>query len=495
MKVLKYIALALLTASLSSCGSDYLETEDTQKLNSEQAAEVAGHNSDVFLNGMWSYMADNYTGDHDAFNFMSVMLSTDMMTQNIAINAFHYFGYDYAFDYRMAPWSRTSVDWTTFYTLVSKANKVISLYPNRSELTDAQKAFLGQAFAMRGMSYYYLIQLYQDPVKADGTVNTEAKGVPLIYTEADGKTAEEIDAAKGRNTLGEVYAQIENDLTTAVSLLGTSDYERPNKDYIDVNVAEGLLARYYLLSQQWQKAADAAKLAHTGYDIMGESGLHDGFMNIDNVEWMWGFDESSETTTTYASFFSHISNIAPGYSGLGLCTKLIDAELYNSIPADDYRKSLFNGPEGDAKQKTNGAKLPYANLKFGNDGNWTMDYPYMRAAEMILIEAEAYAHLGEGTKAAEVLKELMVKRQPSWDKTSVSVEDVYLQRRIELWGEGFGFFDLKRLGKGIDRNYEGTNHLPTYRLTIPAHAKDWTYQIPRTEMQENKHLAASDQND
>jgi hypothetical protein len=278
-------------------------------------------------------------------------------------------------------------------------------------------------------------------------------------------------------------------------LLGTSDYERPNKDYIDVNVAEGLLARYYLLSQQWQKAADAAKLAHTGYDIMGESGLHDGFMNIDNDEWMWGFDESSETTTVYASFFSHISSIAPGYSGLGLCTKLIDAELYNSIPADDYRKSLFNGPEGDAKQKTNGAKLPYANLKFGNDGNWTMDYPYMRAAEMILIEAEAYAHLGEETKAAEVLKELMVKRQPSWDKTSVSVEDVYLQRRIELWGEGFGFFDLKRLGKGIDRNYEGTNHLPTYRLTIPAHTKDWTYQIPRTEMQENKHLTASDQND
>lgn len=495
MKVTKYIVLALLAASMSSCGNDYLETTDTKTLNSDAAAEAAEHNSDAFLNGIWSYMADNATGDHESFNFMSVLLSTDMMTQNIAINASHYFGYDYAFDYRMSPWRRTSVDWTTFYTMISKANEIIKLYPNRAELNDAQKAPLGQALAVRGMSYYYLIQLYQDPITADGAVNTSAKGVPMIFTEADGKTVEQIDAAKGRNTLGEVYAQIESDLTTAVDMLVASNYERPNKNYIDAQVAEGLLARFYLLSQQWQKAADAAKAAHAGYSIMNETGLHDGFMNIDNEEWMWGFDESTETSTVYASYFSHISSIAPGYSGLGLGTKLIDADLYNHIPADDYRKSLFNGPEGNAKQKTTGAKLPYANLKFGDDGNWTMDYPYMRAAEMILIEAEAYAHLGEETKAAEVLKELMAKRQPSWNETSVSVEDVYLQRRIELWGEGFGFFDLKRLGKGIDRKYEGTNHLPTSLLAVPAHAKDWTYQIPRTEMQENKHLTASDQND
>ena len=55
---------------------------------------------------------------------------------------------------------------------------------------------------------------------------------------------------------------------------------------------------------------------------------------------------------------------------------------------------------------------------------------------MILIEAEAYAHLGDGAKATQVLKELMAERQPDWNESSVTVDDIHLQRRIELWGEG-----------------------------------------------------------
>ena len=117
---------------------------------------------------------------------------------------------------------------------------------------------------------------------------------------------------------------------------------------------------------------------------------------------------------------------------------------------------------------------------------------YMRAAEMYLIEAEAYAHLNNNAKASEVLGEFMKNRQPDWSKAIVNVEDVYLQRRIELWGEGFTYFDLKRLNKGIDRNYDGSNH--NYKLTYPAHDVVWTFQIPRAEMQENTHIDRSEQN-
>ena len=90
----------------------------------------------------------------------------------------------------------------------------------------------------------------------------------------------------------------------------------------------------------------------------------------------------------------------------------------------------------------------------------------------------------------------MTNRQPSWGKASVSVEDVYLQRRIELWGEGFSYFDLKRLNKGIDRNYAGSNHLSGgYKLVVPAQDVRWTYQIPQREMQENKLITEEEQND
>ena len=69
-----------------------------------------------------------------------------------------------------------------------------------------------------------------------------------------------------------------------------------------------------------------------------------------------------------------------------------------------------------------------------------------------------------------------------------------LQRRIELWGEGFSYFDLKRNNKGIDRNYEGSNHLAGKMHTIPAFDVRWTYQIPQSEMQENSHIQDSEQN-
>jgi hypothetical protein len=123
-----------------------------------------------------------------------------------------------------------------------------------------------------------------------------------------------------------------------------------------------------------------------------------------------------------------------------------------------------------------------------------MDYIYMRAAEMVLIEAEALARQGQNAQAASVLGELMKNRQPSWNKSSVTVNDVLLQRRIELWGEGFAYFDLKRNNRGIDRNYEGNNHLAGSVHTIPAFDVRWTYQIPQSEMQENSHIQDSEQN-
>ena len=66
------------------------------------------------------------------------------------------------------------------------------------------------------------------------------------------------------------------------------------------------------------------------------------------------------------------------------------------------------------------------------------------------------------------------------------MDDVLLQRRIELWGEGFNYFDLKRNNLGIDRAYEGSNHMT--KIVVPAQDVRWTYQIPQTEFNENKLL-------
>jgi len=486
MKVLKYIAASLVAlVGFNSCSSDYLDTEYTTYLGEKEAAAAAASNPDVFLNGIWSQMVA-YEGEHDRYGYLSWLMFLQVMGEDMAHeNGQTNYLYDYQLDYREEHWVRTRLIWQGFYSLIDKANAIISLYPEGGSNAN-EKGLLGQAFAIRGMSYTYLIQVYQDYLNADGTFKTEAPGVPVYFNAADGKSAEEIDAAKGRNTVGFVLEQAGKDLEKSVELL-SAGYERPSKNYIDFSVASGLLARYYLLTQQWDKAAKAANDARQGYSIMGNEDLHAGFNDINNSEWMWGFKHTTETQTSYASFFSWMDTKGMGYGALwGAVT--IDKKLYDQIADTDYRKSLFVGPKGDGKI------APYANLKFITKASWLSDYLYMRASEMVLIEAEAYAHQNQGAKAAEVLKELMKNRQPDWNKSSVTVEDVYLQRRIELWGEGFTYFDLKRLNKGIDRSYEGNNYPAGWKLVVPAHDVRWTYQIPLTEIQENFNISEEDQN-
>lgn len=485
--ILKYFAIGALTvAGMSSCGSDYLDSDYTTYLDEEQALSAGSQTPSVFTNGMWSWMV-RYEDRHDSYGIFTLFMDTQVMGEDIAFSTSSWYNFDYQLDYRDEPYVRTSSFWTTLYTLIAKANEVIELYPDGATTINEQ-GLLGQAFAIRGMAYTYLIQVYQDYLNEDGTFNTAAPGVPIMYNKLDGKTDEEIDAAKGRNTVGDVLNEAQANLEKAVELLN-GGYVRSNKNEIDLSVAQGLLARFYLLTQQWQKAADAAHAARQPYTLMSKSDLTAGFNSLDNNEWMWGFKHTTETQTSYASLFSHLATAGPGYgASYPFC---IDARLYSRIADSDYRKAQFNGAAGDPTQATAGAKRPYANKKFQYKDNWLCDYMYMRAAEMYLIEAEAYAHLGD-SKAAEVLKEFMVTRQPDWDKSLVTVEDVYLQRRIELWGEGFTFFDLKRLNKGIDRSYEGSNH--NYKLVVPAHDLRWTFQLPRIEIQENSHITAEDQN-
>jgi len=498
MKSIKNIVAGVAAVlALSSCGTDYLDTDYTRYLGQDEVGEIAAEDPSVFLNGIWSWMVEWDPIDaeaHDTWGYMSIMHATDLGSEDIALSAAHWFNFDYQMDNRLETYRRVRSHWTILYTMVDKANQLISLYPDGPQ-NESEKAIVGQAQAVRGLAYTVLIQLFQNPIGADGAIAGDRPGVPLIYTEADGKSSEEMEAAKGRNTVTAVLDQAQADLENAVKNLTEAGYKRPSKNYIDANVANGLLARFYLLTQQWDKAASAANTARKGYAPMSTTQLHDGFMDITNSEWMWGFDHNTETATSYASFFSHISSLESGYAGLGYSTRLIDARLYSQMADDDERKTLFNGPDGDDSQPTVGSQLPYANLKFGSDGQLTEDYVYMRAAEMYLIEAEAKVRQGDASGAATVLGELMKNRQPSWNKQTVSLDDVLLQRRIELWGEGFAGFDLRRLNKGFDRDYEGTNHLAGFIIAVPAQDPKWVYQLPQREMQENTKISESEQND
>jgi hypothetical protein len=493
MKTNKLILLLSVAWLGVSCSDEFFDVPITQSVTTEAAKEALEANPasvQKFIDGAYNTLVqyDLQSTNHDAFGYMAILHAADLMSEDIVMFSMHWFEGDYQHINREWTYRRTNVIWRYFYTTIATANSVLGMTSAESESADILAA-RGQALALRAFSYFYLVQLYQHVYP---TGNTDRPGIPLYYADNEGK-----ESITGRAPVGNILAQIEEDLTTAVDNL--EGWSRSTKNQIDYAVANGLLARYYLLTGQWDEAIAAAQEARADYTIMSANNIFDGFMDINNAEWMWGFDHNAETSTLYASFFSHISNLTGGYAGLGYAPRLIDKRLYDAIPATDARKRWFQSNPAAVLPQTTPAEdaqwwqLPYANLKFGYDGAFTMDYLYMRASEMALIEAEALAHKGNETGAATILAELLSQRDPSWSESSVTVDDVHLQRRIELWGEGFATFDLKRLNKGIDRTYTGSNH--TAPIAVPAGDNRWIYKIPQSEILENPSITEKDNND
>ena len=73
--------------------------------------------------------------------------------------------------------------------------------------------------------------------------------------------------------------------------------------------------------------------------------------------------------------------------------------------------------------------------------------------------------MGNSAAAATALYELAKKRNSAYTLSTATgsalLKEIYLQRRIELWGEGFRFYDLKRLNLPLDRSRH--TFLPSYQ--------------------------------
>lgn len=500
INIRKTVGMLLLAAAMTSCGEDFLNTDMTEYATRDQINDlVEGGGGDGVLNlvkstmlGAYNTMAA-YQNVHDVFGEMSVGLAGDLMTEDMVMNYVHYFAPDYQVDNNAAAYRRPRSAWAYLYSVVSKCNEVIEKIPSTSE-DFRMKAVLGEALALRAYAYLSLIQRFQQTYAG----NEDKPGVPLTLTNYDDRSS-----VGTRGTVREVYDKILTDLDSAVVYLaGIKDDDETNarksKSNIDKRVAAGIFARALIVVSDWERAAQYANMARDGYELMSAADVStDGFNNINNKEWMWGFDITGETTTMFASFFSHVCSYDVGYGESTFAPKIMDARLYGYMSVTDARRKQFKDPTApvDPNSDVTEVNAPsYCNFKFKKVTGWLADYVFMRASEMYLIEAEALAQQNKGAEAYTVLKELMDNRDPNWsqNRSTVTVEDVFLQKRLELWGEGHIFYDYLRLKRGINRDYPGSNHMEKKKLD--AGSWKFIYQIPQGELDYNDDLSESDQN-
>lgn len=134
--------------------------------------------------------------------------------------------------------------------------------------------------------------------------------------------------------------------------------------------------------------------------------------------------------------------------------------------------------------------------KFWGKGGYSAgSYPYMRACEMVLAEAEAAYMAGDETTAKSCLTELNSLRIAGYScKTSGAslLNEIRLTRRIELWGEGQNWSDFKRWNLPMERRAwvkddpTSGNCPATMAVTIQPSEKDgWRWGLSRTESDYN----------
>jgi hypothetical protein len=372
-----------------------------------------------------------------------------------------------------------------YYRLISNANILINGIDAVSGPASDKRMIKGQALVYRAWAHFQLVQLWGERFKV-GVANAQL-GVPLLLT----NTLEGLP----RSTVDEIYTQVNKDLDEAIVLL--AGYTRTGtaaKSNFDVNTARGIKARVALVQENFELAATNAIAARTGYTLMTNPEYLTGFNNINNQEWIWGSRQISDHNTFFFSYFAYISC---NFNSTVLRTqpRAMNANLWLSIPTTDIRRQCWDLNGATVPVPPGGARVAYQNKKFlaNSDALSIGDVPYMRAGEMLLIEAEARARQGQTAAAQTALFNLARNRNASYVQSTSTgatlLNEIYFNRRIELWGEGHRFTDLKRLNLPMSR-VGIPNHLDALILvrTILVGDIQWQFLFPQDEINQNKAL-------
>lgn len=513
----KYIKSALLlglstiTLVTTSCINEVEPTD----VASEEAIGRSAQATEGLLMGMPMYLNAASDDNHFEFGYGCMIHMRDVMTGDQTVT---YSGYDW-----FSPWaaasslsknySRPSYVYRYYYKLAQTANGLIAAVDTASA-SEEVKGNWAAACAYRAMTYLDIARMYEFlPNDKTNKINADGNDVSGLTAPIVRETTTQEEARNNpRATRQQMFDFILADLDNAEKYI--EGMENSSKTLPHLDAVYGLKARLYMWVEDYPNAEKYARLAINATKTKPMTSAQAlsttaGFNDISL--WMWGSQMTSEddaVKTGIINWTSWMSNETTfGYASAGPYVS-IDRSLYDRISDSDWRKLLWKAPEGHTLFGLNpwlvdegtAASLPdYASLKFRpNEGNMedyktgaASAFPLMRVEEMYFIEAEAAAHQDPARGASLVNAFMTTNRDASYNCAAGSVdavvEEIVLQKRIELWGEGHTFFDIKRLNMSVTRAYPGTNVTDDNQLLNTNGRPAWmNFVISQSEEDNNK---------
>ncbi|WP_121964226.1 RagB/SusD family nutrient uptake outer membrane protein [Myroides sp. N17-2] len=506
-RFIKYIlGVVLMSSTLVSCD---LDTSPTTALEDTKVFKTTAGNEKVWT-GSWVYLMETFNSLANP-GYGSFLRASDAMGNDAVLNGNYGFASHYKFSAIYGKGGTNTLSWVMTYKVINNMNNIIDKIDASEGSTVDKKRIKGQALALRGFMYLHLASSYAYAIDLD----PEAKIAPIYLTPTTASTQ-----PKPLASVRELYNQSVKDLEDAYGMIpDLTAYRRGSDKFkIDQQVVLGLLSRANLYARNWEKAKKYSDLALTNNDrLMNEAEYKSGFNDAGNVEWIWGHLQTPEQNdASYQFHFLDTTSPDSYYYSFNA-----DPHFRDLFDEGDYRKKMmYWAPNPAIKEPTDNAAgyMRYAKFKFRMPE--VADIVLMRTAEIYLINAEAKAQLGDADGITK-LNQLKVARGAKIINGLAGkdlLEAIYLERRKELFGEGFALVDIIRNQKAVERKpipvgmtipytYEKTNKDGTVTkvtvnlkanghnvLNFPdksdfvANSKYYLYRITDSELNENPNI-------
>lgn len=522
----------------------YITPEQLESMSSSQAAMLNG--IVAFTNDLNTYGGSGvYQYYLNDWGYPCQMYYRDVLTSDFPLHdgaAYAYWQYS---EQSLNLNSESTYTYNYYYQFIHNCNELIAKIDPETA-SDESKHYLGCALAFRALCYFDMARLFEYQNTGYDAYDSQATEVlGLTVPIADENSTEAELRNKARAPFYTMYRFIHNDLTNAVQYL--DGYARPDGNHPNQAVAYGMLARFWLevATRFYKTPTDlTTQLAHEsdddGYAALGVTTVEecyknaskyaqlaeDGFTPMTQTEWTNASTGFNTATNAWMLYCSISTQEQEGYyysswmgslcteatwamPQIGNCYREIGSWLYGKIGSNDWRKNSWISPNDAGKEPASKyniaegtsekfASYPaYANLKYrARDVDdyiegMKCDMPMMRVEEMYFIDAEATAHTDGVSAGVQKLKNFINTyryTKSSYNCKASTMDDftteLITQKRIEFWGEGLTFFDLKRLKMAVLRS-QNTNYAdsylqdskdgyvcPTHNLFIPEYAKE-----------------------
>lgn len=463
MKKLTYILTVLISVlSVSSCQEDLLQQENPNNLTEEQFWEteddarkaVNSIYNMFYKTGLWArwiYFRLDLTSDEGFSNSPWIELGD--------WTRFQYINYNF--------WEGNVNTWSDTYKAIYRCNQVLANVPD-IEFTDqtVKDRILAQAKFLRGLHYYYAAILWEN--------------VPLVL-----EPSEPNDQPQ-QNTLEEVWAQVEKDLTEASQVL-PPEWDAANVGRPTKGATMAMLGKLYMQKHEWQKAVDAFN-----YHINGEgAGLYDLVNNYEdnfreenenNMESVFEVqfseanigggegDGPNQNMGTHRPQFFAPRDIgwSDGQARFWVVEEFKKEETVDGEIDPRLRHTLFYPSlEEDFGVPTYGrewqwgeneawfSKYARDHMRNGEDYFSPVNFRMIRFADVLLMYAEALNELGRTSEAYEYVDRVRARSNIAplataypaiGNNPDLFLERLKMERVLELCGESVRWADLKRWG-------------------------------------------------